>query len=85
MDIWNNKGKIFVKNEFLLNNPEYSTFLNKFEGDDWLIADLRNSSLLDGFAWGKFGPENVIKRHETDLIWVIKKKKKGFFYKLFGG
>jgi hypothetical protein len=84
-EIWKNGGKLIDKSDFIRINTEYSDFLNEFEGDNWAIGDLRNSNDKDGFAWGKFGPNNLTKRHPHDLIWVIKKKQKGFFARLFGG
>jgi hypothetical protein len=83
-EIWKNGGKLIEKTDFIRENKEYLDFLRDFDGDDWIIADLRNSKDKDGFAWGKFGPNNLTKRHPKDLIWVIKKKKKGFIGRLFG-
>lgn len=83
-DIWQNGGNIHEKVDFIMNNNQFSDFLNEFEGDEWLIADLRNSVDKDGFAWGKFGPNNLTKRHSSELIWVIRKRKKGFFARLLG-
>ncbi|AZQ64720.1 SMI1/KNR4 family protein [Flammeovirga pectinis] len=83
-EVWENGGKLTDKADFSLNNKEYVDFLNEFDGEDWVIADLRNPKDKDGFAWGKFGPNNLTKRHSKDLIWVIKKKKRGFFGRLFG-
>lgn len=83
-EIWKNGGNIFEKDEFVSKNKEFEGFLKEFEGDNWMIADLRNSKNKDGFAWGKFGPNNLTKRHYDQLIWVIKKKEKGLFKKLFG-
>jgi hypothetical protein len=83
-EIWKNGGKLIDKTDFLMGNSEYSDFLSEFNGEDWVIADLRNPKNADGFAWGKFGPNNLTKRHPKDLIWVIKKKKKGFLERLVG-
>jgi hypothetical protein len=83
-DIWNDGDNLHEKANFIKSNKQFSDFLNKFEGDEWLIADLRNSKNKDGFAWGKFGPNNLTMRHPTELIWVIKKKKKGLFARLLG-
>tara|TARA_R110002049_G_scaffold48186_1_gene138995 strand:- start:10295 stop:11020 length:726 start_codon:yes stop_codon:yes gene_type:complete len=83
-DVWKSDKNLFDKIDFVHANKAYIPFLNEFEGNDWVIADLRNAKNKDGFAWGKFGPNNLTKRHPQELIWVIKKKKKGFFEKLFG-
>ena len=83
-EIWKNGGNMNEKLDFLNKNNQFSDFLNEFEGDEWVIADLRNSANKEGFAWGKLGPNNLTKRHPNELIWVIKNKKKGFFRRLFG-
>ncbi|WP_430816764.1 SMI1/KNR4 family protein [Carboxylicivirga sp. RSCT41] len=83
-DVWQNGSNIHEKVDFITNNNQFADFLNEFEGDDWLIADLRRSENKDGFAWGKLGPNSLVKRHTTELIWVIRKRKKGFLARLFG-
>ncbi|MEP3210848.1 MAG: SMI1/KNR4 family protein [Maribacter sp.] len=82
-DIWSSGGSIFEKEAFVLSNKEFNKFLSEFEGNEWVVADMRKAKNKDGFAWGKFGPNNLTKRHPNELIWVIKKKKKGFFARLF--
>ncbi len=83
-DIWSSGGKILEKRVFREENKAFDLFLNEFEGDDWMVADLREAKDKEGFAWGKFGPNNLTRRHPDELIWIIKKKKKGFFARLFG-
>ena len=84
MDIWMANPNTFNISDFRKNNIELSSFLSEFKDDDWIVADLRNGAKKDGFAWGRFGPNQPTKRHPSELIWVIKKKKKGFFSKIFG-
>ncbi|WP_178985615.1 SMI1/KNR4 family protein [Winogradskyella helgolandensis] len=83
-DIWENNGLFVDKIDFEKGNTSYFSFLNQLEDNDWVIADLRNAKNKTGFAWGKFGPNSEIKRHPKELIWGIKKSKKGFFKRLFG-
>ncbi len=83
-DIWSSGGLVFEKNDFAIANEEFGGFLGEFEGDEWVVADMRKAKKKDGFAWGKFGPNNLSRRHPNKFIWVIKKKKKGFFARLFG-
>jgi hypothetical protein len=84
MSIWDENNLCTPKAEFENSNPEFKEFLGKFDGDDWTIADLSNGQVKDGFAWGKFGPNQFTERHPTELVWSIKNKKKGFLSKLFG-
>lgn len=82
-DIWKDNSQLLDKVDFEKANVSYFPFLNLLEGDDWVIADLRNAKNKTGFAWGKFGPNSEIKRHPSELIWGIKKSKKGIFKRLF--
>lgn len=84
MDIWKENKLCFSKTEFINSNPEYKDFLKKFEGDEWTVADLRDGQNKIGFAWGKFGSNQLTERHPSDLIWVIKNKKKGILSRLLG-
>ncbi|MEO8532114.1 MAG: hypothetical protein ABI441_00115, partial [Flavobacterium sp.] len=43
--------------------------------ENFVIADLRNKSISNGFAWGKYSPKiQNAKRHESELIWGIEKR-----------
>lgn len=83
MAVWDKNIRCISKREFEMSNPEFHDFLLKFDGDDWIIADLRNGQNKDGFAWGKFGANQFTVRHPSELIWVIKNKKKGILSRLF--
>lgn len=83
-DIWKHGNNLISKAEFKKQNPEYHDFLNKFDGDQWTVADLRKGSNQDGFPWGKIGSNHHTERHPTELIWIMKNKKKGFLSNLFG-
>jgi hypothetical protein len=82
-EIWETGGNCMDKLDFLKMNQSFEGFLSKFEGDDWIVCDLRTAKNKEGFAWGKEGPNQQIARHETELIWVIKKRQKGFLSRLF--
>jgi len=84
MDIWGIDKHCSPKIEFGDKNPEFKNFLEKFEGNEWTVADLRNGKNKDGFAWGKFSFDQPIERHSTELVWILKNKKKGFLSRLFG-
>lgn len=84
MKIWEHDKLCTSKPKFEQDNPKFKEFLAKFDGAEWTIADLRNGQNKDGFAWGKLGPDPLIERHPTELVWSIKHKKKGFFSRLFG-
>ena len=83
-DVWSNNNSLTSINEFKKQNSELKEFLNKFEGEDWVVADLRRGNNRDGFPWEKFGADQFTERHPSELIWVVKNKKKGFLSKLFG-
>lgn len=70
--------------EYRKNHLQFEGFLNSFEGDDWVVADIRSATNGDGFYWGKYGSNQYTKRHPDELVWVIKKSKDGFFKRFFG-
>ncbi|MFD2970031.1 SMI1/KNR4 family protein [Sphingobacterium bambusae] len=82
--VWEQQNGFLSKVDFMEQQPDYSEFLSTFVGDDWTIADLSQGQNGMGFAWGKFGPNQLAQRHPTELIWVLKNRKKGFFSRLFG-
>ncbi|MEQ8416232.1 MAG: SMI1/KNR4 family protein [Imperialibacter sp.] len=84
MDIWKLAPNTFDIADFRKDNDNLNSFLNEFTDDDWVVADLRKGNKCDGFAWGRFGPNQHTKKHPTELVWVIRKKRKGFLSKLFG-
>ncbi|MEM8568061.1 MAG: SMI1/KNR4 family protein [Bacteroidota bacterium] len=84
MAIWNENKLCSSKSDFQNNNREFKDFLARYEDDDWTVADIRNGKNKDGFAWGKFGSNQLTERHPTELIWIMKNKKKGFLSRLFG-
>ncbi|WP_131555141.1 SMI1/KNR4 family protein [Sphingobacterium deserti] len=83
-EVWQHNTNCTPKTDFLHIKPQFRDFLNEFEGDEWIIADLTSGENGVGFAWGKFGPNQLVQRHPTDLIWVLKNRKKGFLGRLFG-
>ncbi|TDS17319.1 SMI1/KNR4 family protein [Sphingobacterium paludis] len=83
-EVWQHNGSCVPKTDFLKNKPEFEAFLSEFEGDEWTIADLTAGENGVGFAWGKFGPNQLVQRHPDELLWVLKNRKKGFLARLFG-
>ena len=77
MDIWSTNPNTVDIADFRKGNNEFSVFLNEFTDNNWVVADLRQKTKKDGFAWGRFGSNQFTKRHPKELVWVIKKKKKG--------
>ncbi len=84
MNIWSTNPNTTDITDFKKNNNDMNSFLNEFTGDNWVVADLRNKTRKDGFAWGRFGPNQFTRRHPDELIWVIQKKKRGILSKIFG-
>lgn len=51
----------------------------------FLVADLTDTPIKTGFAWGKCGPKTKIIRPTDKPIWIVEKKvKQGFLSRLFG-
>lgn len=58
---------------------EFSTSLD----ESFEIIDLRSAKPGDGFSWGRYGPNTVIRRHGYLPVFAYKCKA-GFFRRLFG-
>jgi len=52
-------------------------------GGDWLIADLRNAAVGDGFPWGRFGPRTANRRMGEERVFAIQRK--SLWKRLVGG
>ena len=54
--------------------------------DDSLVADLRNAQFGDGFSWGRFGPQTIIRRAGSERVWGLTppERKPGILGRLFG-
>ena len=50
---------------------------------DWLIADLRNAAVGDGYPWGRFGPRTVNRRMGEERVFAIQRK--SLWKRLIGG
>ena len=81
--IWNDLPGMRAAGEF--HNAE-DTALREFAeglGGDWLIADLRNAAVGDGFPWGRFGPRTANRRMREERVFAIQRK--SFWKRLIGG
>lgn len=54
-------------------DPELRTFAESLD-ETWLIVDLRQPALGDGFSWGRYGPNTVVKRFGEKRIFAYQKK-----------
>jgi len=81
-DIWNKKPNTFDINSFKKQNPNLEKYLINFDSENYIVADLRNLKNEEGFAW--WGDYEIRSRLPDEFVWVLRKKEKGFFSKLFG-
>lgn len=83
-------ANIWAKNPGVL---PYETCLNSSDAilsdfakgldESYQVIDLRNAKVGDGFSWGRYGPNTVIKRYGYLPIFAYEKK--GFLKRLLGG
>ena len=81
--LWNDLARMRAAGEF--HNAEGAT-LREFAaglGGDWLIADLRNAGVGDGFPWGRFGPRTENRRMGEERVFALQRK--SFWKRLTGG
>ena len=53
-------------------------------GKDFQFIDLRRARIGDGFNWGRYGADTIVKRFGEERIFAYKKKPSGWLGKLFG-
>jgi hypothetical protein len=51
--------------------------------ESWLICDLRNPEVGDGFSWGRFGPNTKVQRFGNHPVFAYQKRE-SWFSRLFG-
>ena len=81
--VWNELSRMRAAREF--HNAE-DTALRGFAAGldgDWLVADLRNAAVGDGFPWGRFGPRTANRRMAEERVFAIQRKP--FWKRLIGG
>lgn len=81
--IWNDLPGMRAAGEF--HNAEDAAlreFAAALDGD-WLVADLRNAAVGDGFPWGRFGPRTANRRMAEEPVFAIQRK--SLWKRLIGG
>lgn len=85
-NVWEKDPKGISQQDALASSDakvrEFAQTLNP----SFLIADLRNPEPGMGFAWGRFGPDTILKRFGEERIFAYGKpeKKPGLLGRLFG-
>jgi hypothetical protein len=82
--VWRtNPGVLSYERCLRSDDPILSAFARELD-DGFQIIDLRGAKPGDGFAWGRYGPNTLVKRFGTHSVFAYKKPK-GFIARLFGG
>lgn len=84
--------EIWKMNPGLLTQPDAlnseDAALRDFAGTlepDWLICDLRNARIGDGFSWGRFGPDTELRRDGNRPIFGYRAApKRSLLRRIFG-
>ncbi len=81
--VWTTNPGVLTRQEALAADAEMVAFAESLD-DSYLFVDLRNASLGQGFSWGRYGADTVIKRAAEKRIFAYQKKELNWFQKLFG-
>ena len=81
--VWTTNPGVLTRQEALAADAEMRAFAESLD-DTYLFVDLRNASLGQGFSWGRYGADTVIKRAGEKRIFAYQKKELNWFQKLFG-
>ena len=72
--IWReNPGLMTVEQAMQSADADLKAFARSLD-ESWWMIDLREPKVGDGFSWGRYGPNTVIKRYEEKRIFAIQKK-----------
>jgi hypothetical protein len=81
--VWRtNPGVLSYEHCLRSEDPVLSAFARELD-DTFRVVDLRSARPGDGFSWGRYGPNNRIKRFRTYAVFAYQKPK-GFFSRLLG-
>ncbi len=80
--IWDKPNTIDRPTALSGSDPELRAFAETL-ADEWLIVDLRNPKIGDGFAWGRAKSRDDIKRWKTLPMWAYLPKK-SLLQRIFG-
>jgi hypothetical protein len=84
--IWRtNPGVVDLATARASEDPVLGGFGQELEGE-WFLIDLRSAKPGDGFSWGRFGPQTVIRRAgEAPIFAYQRPTKRGWLARLLGG
>lgn len=80
--IWAENPGVLSYETCLNSSDEILSDFAKELDESYQVVDLRNAKVGDGFSWGRYGPNTVIKRYGYLPIFAYQKK--SFFKRLFG-
>ncbi len=85
--IWSKNPSYLSRQDCLCSDdPQLRAFALELD-DGYLVCDLRNASSGDGFAWGRFGADTILKRYDSKLLFACKRvmsDRRPWWKKLFG-
>jgi cell wall assembly regulator SMI1 len=83
MKVWKQNPGVLSREECAKSKDMQLRAFAESLGGMFQIIDLRNPKLGDGFSWGRYGPQTVVRRHGQERIFAYEVRK-SVFGKLFG-
>ena len=82
LKIWRENPNVLTYEECINSSDQSLYQFVSSLNPKYLIIDLRNPKIGDGFSWGRFGPKTVLKRYGEERIFAYEKK--SFFDRILG-
>lgn len=83
-DVWKRNPYVMSRHQALASTDDALRSFAQELSDAFVIADLRNAGVGQGFVWGLAGSNSDVRRHrDNDLLFATERKRPGLFARLF--
>lgn len=87
MEVWSKNPGLLPQAEALMSNDGILNGFAQELDDSYVICDMRSAKLGDGFSWGRFGADAVLKRFYDLPVYAYKRNfanKRSWWKRLLG-
>ena len=75
LNIWKNNPGMMTHEQCLIAEDADIKEFAKLLDENYLVIDMRNPQIGDGFSWGRYGPKTVNKRFGDKRIFAYEVRK----------
>lgn len=73
--VWRENPAVYPVSAWLEAGDEIQREFANNLTNDFLCVDLRNAKVGDGFSWGRYGPNTVVRRHGWHRLFAYQQRK----------